>query len=88
MPKEKKLVVKNGEAESVEVPVKKENPHYNNITYILVFKVEGHTTWRRSLYPTKKAHEDYMKKTPLHPKITDQKWFEFDTITGNITEEK
>lgn len=58
------------------------------ISYLLLFKVAGHSTWRASMYPDKGAHDKYMEVATKHPEITDKKWFVIDRIAGTITEEK
>ncbi len=60
------------------------------IMEIIMFKIEGHETWRVSLYKNKQDLERYLQN-PLnsnHPKITERKWFIVDKINGTIIEEK
>ncbi len=64
---------------------KKEGP---KSSYAVMFTIEGHATWRISLYPGKADFDDYLSKQINHPKITAKKFFVIDRITGNITEEK
>lgn len=57
------------------------------VSYILVFTIEGHRTYRISLYAKKEDLDIYLKSQPKHPKFTDKKWFKVDRITGVITPE-
>ncbi len=65
---------------------KKENQSL--LTYVLMFTLAGHKTWRTSFYPTKKYHDIYLSKQINHPEILQKKWFIVDRINGTITEEK
>ncbi len=67
-------------------PIKKEDKPFS--TYILMFTIEGHKTWRVSFYQTKADLDVYLSRQLKHPKIVEKRWFICDRITGNITEEK
>lgn len=57
-------------------------------TYILMFKIEGHKTWRISMFQKKSDLEVYLSKQEKHPTIIEKKWFACERISGAITEEK
>lgn len=57
-------------------------------SYIVLFKIEGHTTWRVSQYPVKEAFDSYLKAQLSHPSVTDRVWYKVDKIKGKITLEK
>lgn len=58
------------------------------VTYVLMFTIENHRTWRISMFQKKEDLEAYLLKQPKHPKVTEKRWFACDRITGTITEEK
>lgn len=76
-------VVTEAPKKPVVAPVKsKKNP----ITYILLFKVEGHESYRMQPYQTKEDLAVYLKKAvPPFPPMLEKKWFVFDRINGTIT---
>ncbi len=59
-------------------------------SYIVVFTIEGHQTWRANLYHKKEDFDTYLSNPGQknHPKILKRKFFCFDKINGTITEEK
>ncbi len=69
--------------------VKKEypRPEVNLKPVIVMFKIEGHETWRTNLFSKKEDFDIYLKKQLGHPKVTERKWFVRDLINGTITEE-
>lgn len=57
-------------------------------TYILLFTLEGHTSYRMNPFKTKADLEVYMDKVkPKHPPMHNKKWFVVDRINGTITPE-
>ncbi len=59
-------------------------------TFAVMFKIEGHDTWRIGLYPNKQAFDTYLNHPgqKSHPKVTERRWFTVDRINGLIIEEK
>lgn len=57
---------------------------------ILLFKVEGHNTYRSCIYRKKEDFDTYIKlvNNGKHPNVTERKWYVIDKINGTITEEK
>lgn len=54
---------------------------------LLLFKIEGHRTWRMNPVKNEEELTRYLSTQPNHPKITDKKWFSIDRIEGTITEQ-
>lgn len=71
------------EAAEIQKDIKKTNVK----SYILMFTIEGHKTWRLNPVPSKEAWDKYLAGQLKHPKLTEMKWFVVDRITGNITAE-
>lgn len=55
-------------------------------TYAVMFKIEGHDSWRIGLYPTKEAFDIYLSHPGQknHPKVTEKRWYVIDRINGII----
>ncbi len=93
----KKKVVKEAEPVAVTpAPVAVEAPKKpvvapkkdksNPLTYLLLFKVEGHESYRMQPYRTKEDLDIYLSKAvPKFPPMLEKKWFIFDRINGTIT---
>lgn len=59
-------------------------------TYLVMFTIEKHDSWRIGAYPTKEAFDTYLNHPgqSKHPKVTERRWYIVDRINGTITEEK
>ena len=71
--------------------MKKENIKVSpstRISYIILYTLEGHKTWRVGIFPTKEIFDIYLQVQEKHPKVTDRKWYVVDKINGTIIEEK
>ncbi len=73
---------------AVAAPVKKDKKAPAPNTYIVLFKVAGHDSYRMNPFRTKEDLDIYLKTQPNHPVMTEKKWFIFDRINGTITLEK
>lgn len=71
---------------SNEKKKKTENPTY----CLVLFKIEGHETWRSSLMGKKEDFERTfaMDVKSNKPKVTENKFFIIDRLTGKVKEEK
>ncbi len=66
--------------------VSPKKPKENPLTYLLLFKIEGHQSYRMQPYRTKEDLEVYLSKSvPKFPPMLEKKWFILDRINGTIT---
>lgn len=71
-----------------EVVQNKKNLTKPLVQHIIMFTIEGHTTYRINVFNSKESFDTYLLTQPNHPKVTSRKWFTVDRVTGTITEEK
>ncbi len=54
---------------------------------LILFRVEGHTTWRTTIFREEKQFDAYLSHPGQknHPKVTERRIFILDTINGTVT---